>query len=144
MIHYGIIVRKDVNALSFYIILQSILDEKHLSIPEAARLCGLSDGTLRSAIARKQKKVALEVAFKLSKGLHVSLERLNGMPEKEISTAPDPPPTSKESRLLSNYRDLNEEGQEKLVDYSEDLVGGGRYKKHSKFSLDEKETKKEA
>ena len=29
--------------------------------------------------------------------------------------------------LFSMYRELNEEGQEKLVDYAEDLVAGGRY-----------------
>ena len=120
--------------MDFYVILQSILDEKQLSIPEAARMCGLSDGTLRSAIARQQKKVALEVAFKLSDGLGVSLERLNGMPEREDSTT-----ISNESKLLANYRSLNEEGQEKVVDYADDLVSSGKYKKHSQSEMAAKE-----
>lgn len=34
-----------------------------------------------------------------------------------------------ESMLLSAYRSMNQEGKEKLLDYSEDLVSGGRYKK---------------
>ena len=67
--------------MDFYSILQEILSEKGLSIPEAARACGLSDSTLRSIITRKNKTVALEVAMKISKGLCVSLERLNGMKE---------------------------------------------------------------
>ena len=46
---------------------------------------------------------------------------------------------SQESHLLSNYRSLNEEGQFKLVDYSDDLVTGGRYKKHDKSILGTKE-----
>lgn len=62
----------------FYEILQEIMDEKSLSIPDVARLSGLTDSTIRSIINRKNKTVALEVAFKLSKGLNVSLERLNG------------------------------------------------------------------
>lgn len=70
--------------MDFYLILQEIMDEKGLNIPSVARLCNLSDGTIRSAIVRKQKNVALEVAFKLSKGLNVSLERLNGMPEPKF------------------------------------------------------------
>lgn len=62
----------------FYEILQSIMDEKGLSISEVARLSKLPDSTVRSILARKNKTVALEVAFKLAKGLDVSLERLNG------------------------------------------------------------------
>ena len=34
-----------------------------------------------------------------------------------------------ERRLLDLYRDLNAEGQEKLVDYADDLVTSGKYKK---------------
>lgn len=62
----------------FYEILQSIMDEKKTSIADVARLSGLTDSTVRSIITRKNKTVALEVAFKLSKGLGVSLQRLNG------------------------------------------------------------------
>lgn len=63
--------------MEFYEVLQSILDEKGLSIPDAARLCGLSDSTVRTILNRKNKSVSLEVAFKLSTGLGVSFERLN-------------------------------------------------------------------
>lgn len=68
--------------MNFYLILQKIMDEKGLKIPDVARKCGLSDGTIRSAIVRKSENVSLEVAFKIADGLGVSLERLNGMPEK--------------------------------------------------------------
>ena len=64
--------------LYFYEILQSIMYERDLTIPEVARLSSLPDSTIRSIISRKNKTVALEVAFKLSKGLNVSLEELNG------------------------------------------------------------------
>ena len=123
--------------MDFYLILQSILDEKNISIPDAARMCGLSDGTLRSAIVRKQQKVAVEVAYKLSDGLNVSLERLNGMPEPpnahSLLASPD------ENKLLSNYRSLNIEGQEKLIDYSADLTRIDEYKKRDKSGRGEKE-----
>lgn len=33
-----------------------------------------------------------------------------------------------ELTLIDNYRELNEEGQEKLTDYASDLVASGRYK----------------
>lgn len=61
-----------------YEILQSIMDERGLTIAETARICNLPDSTVRGIITRKQKSIALEVAFKLSKGLGISLEYLNG------------------------------------------------------------------
>ena len=54
------------------------MKQKNLNIPEVARLSGLPDSTIRSIISRKNKTVALEVAFKLAKGLNVSLRELNG------------------------------------------------------------------
>lgn len=71
--------------MEFYKILIDIMNEKNLSIPDVARLTGLSDSTIRSIISRKTKNVSLEVAFKMSKGLNVSLERLNG----ELIEAPN-------------------------------------------------------
>ncbi len=89
--------------MDFYIILQEIMEEKNLKIPDVARICDLSDGTVRSAIKRKQKSVSLDVAFKLSSGLGVSLERLNGMPEKPtISTSIKY--TQHEVSLIEAYR----------------------------------------
>jgi len=64
--------------LSFYLILKKIMEDKGLSIPEVARMCGLHDSTVRSAIDRQQKKVELSNAIKYSRGLGVSLEYLNG------------------------------------------------------------------
>lgn len=71
--------------MCFYQILQSIMDDKKISIPDVARLSGLTDSTVRSILTRKNKTVALDVAFKLSKGLDVSLQRLNGEPETSCS-----------------------------------------------------------
>lgn len=34
-----------------------------------------------------------------------------------------------ELKLINLYRNLNQEGQEKLIDYSDDLVSSGKYKK---------------
>lgn len=62
----------------FYEILQDIMNEKNLKVADVAKLCGLSDSTVRSVFSRKQKTVALDVAFKLSDGLNVSLRVLNG------------------------------------------------------------------
>jgi transcriptional regulator with XRE-family HTH domain len=54
------------------------MDEQGLSIPDVARRTNLADSTIRSIVNRKSKTVALEVAAKISAGLDVPLERLNG------------------------------------------------------------------
>lgn len=64
-------------------ILNRIMDERNLKVAEVARICGLPDSTVRGIITRKQKSVALEVAFKLSDGLNISLRELNGQKGKK-------------------------------------------------------------
>ncbi len=102
--------------MDFYYILQTILQEKNLSIPEAARICNIPDSTLRSIIARKNKTVALEVAMKISKGLNVSLERLNGMEnEKETKPLKQNNVCSTEEKLLNDFRSLNSTGKSYIL-----------------------------
>lgn len=79
------------------------MKEKNLNIPEVSRLSGLTDSTIRSIISRKNKTVALEVAFKLAKGLGVSLEELNG--EKDISISSSPA----KKQVLESIDSLNDE-----------------------------------
>ena len=97
--------------MEFYKILQQIMTEKGLNIPAVARTCNLSDGTVRSIITRKQNNVALEVAFKLSIGLGVSLERLNGLPEKTKSA---PLYSSEAMKLAKDYDSLDKWGQKQV------------------------------
>ena len=48
--------------------------------------------------------------------------------------------TASETTLLSNYRQLNEEGQEKVREYTSDLVASGRYIKADSDGVDKVET----
>lgn len=85
-------------------ILQEIMDEKKISIAETARICDLPDSTVRGIITRHQKSIALEVAFKLSNGLNVSLRRLNGETEK----APEPEEPASEALIKERVRLLTD------------------------------------
>ncbi len=46
-----------------------------------------------------------------------------------------PPYSSEAMHLLELYRDLNNEGQEKLLDYADDLVASGKYIKSDALEL---------
>lgn len=52
---------------------------------------------------------------------------------------PFPTVDESEERLLSLYRKLNQEGQEKLLDYADDLTESGKYKKVSSLQMGTKE-----
>lgn len=99
--------------MEIYKFLQAYMDEHNLKIAEVARICSLPDSTVRGIIARKQKSVALEVAFKLSDGLNVSLEKLNGTPEQKRRS--NVSLSSNECNIIKKYRTLDEHGK-KLVD----------------------------
>jgi transcriptional regulator with XRE-family HTH domain len=94
--------------MEFYKILACIMDEKGLSIPDTARACGLPDSTIRSILTRKNKTVSLEVAFKISNGLGVTLERLSG--ETEIV------PNSETPTLDAIFQQLSEDNRSKLTE----------------------------
>lgn len=110
---------------SIHLVLEEILREKDISIAEAARVCDLPDSTVRGIITRKQKSVALEVAFKLSAGLGVSLEYLNGMDEKSPAPSEDNAGniTIEESNRLLVALGYIKPGQE-LSDRDLEFLGG--------------------
>ena len=68
--------------MAVYEILEEVAQKRNLSIADISKICNLPDSTVRGIFRRKQETIALEVAFKISDGLGISLERLNGMPEK--------------------------------------------------------------
>ena len=100
--------------MEFYKILQSIMEKKELNIPEVARLCDLPDSTIRSMLLRKNKTVALEVAFKLAKGLNVPIETLNGDLPINITANPLNP-------YIEKYNNLNSDNQQTVNNLIDDL-----------------------
>lgn len=112
--------------MDFYQVLLEIMEEKSFSIPDVARATGLSDSTIRSIISRKTKNVSLDVAFKMYKGLGVSLERLNG--EEIKNTSKDSNLSKEETTLLENYNKLDTEDKNKVIDYTKLLHNQDKYK----------------
>ena len=108
--------------MEIYKILAQIMEERQLKIADVARMCNLSDSTVRGIETRKQKNIALDIAFKLSEGLGVSLEYLNGIPEKvniqninESKNSKDDISNTEYDHILK-YRSLDIAGQ-KHIDY---------------------------
>lgn len=115
--------------MEFYKILQGIMSEKNMTIPDVSRATGIPDSTIRSIITRKTKNISLEVAFKLSKGLDVTLERLNGNNDIKTPTTKNDNSvrkmvenyntnltSSQEKKILDNFNKLNDIGKNKACE----------------------------
>ena len=101
--------------MEFYRILQDIMLEKDMGIPDVARACGLSDSTVRSIIDRKAKNVSLEVAFKLQRGLNVSLERLNGEENRPTPVVEDRSVDKLDIQLIDSVSKLTDDQKRLLL-----------------------------
>lgn len=122
---------------AFYKIMMDIMDEKNLDIPDFARACNLSDRAIRSIIIRHSKTAPLDMALKISAAFDIPLEYLNGdIPRPATQKLIVNETSSDESRLLDLYRKMNSEGQERVIEYAEDLVAGRRYIKSNETVMD--------
>lgn len=79
---------------------------------------------------------------KIANYFNISIDELKNeqikekaLPEKE-ELKTDTESLSSLKKLLDLYNELNTEGQEKLLDYADDLVTSGKYKKDGKIQLD--------
>ena len=101
--------------MEFYKILQEIMSEKQIGIPDVARACGLSDSTVRSIIDRKAKNVTLAVAFKMQSGLNVSLERLNGESNQPTHENGSGLIDTLDAQLIDSARELTDDQKRLLL-----------------------------
>ena len=67
----------------------------------------------------------------------VTVEYLKGEEKEKTPTKVDDF-TDDQKRLVGLYNELNAEGREKLIDYADDLVESGKYKKDHTISLGSK------
>ena len=124
-------------------ILRQFRESEDLSMQEFADRCGLSKGYIsmleKGHHPQNSRPLvpSINTIRHLADGMNISVDALlSDMDADTIVSINNPAPnhdeydlTYNEQQLIRNYRDLNQEGKEKLLDYSEDLVSGGRYKK---------------
>ena len=105
--------------------------EKGMLQKELAELIGI----LPNALSRYENDIRepdVLIIKKLAKALGVTGDDLLGIEQRGVTIKLN----SIENKLIENYRQLNEEGQEKAFEYIEDLVLAGRYIKrmaHTEF-----------
>lgn len=102
---------------------------------ELATALGIAKSTI-SMYENGQREPDFETLESIADYFNVEMRSFFPSNEKPF----DSPPSLEEDRLLSLYRELNEEGREKLVDYADDMVRSGKYKKNNPICLAERKT----
>lgn len=108
--------------------LEQLLEARGMRPSQLAQAAGLGTSTVDDIIKGKTNElnIGVDKMLKIASVLGVSVESLYGRAEP-VSLYSPPDPT--ECQLLDRFRSLNEEGKEKALDYLDDLVDTGKYKK---------------
>ena len=105
-----------------------------MTIEQIALSSGVPKGTLNKLFAGQTKDPQLST---VSAVVHCMGYTLDDLSDDTVSGKAHLTP--QQSALLSSFDQLNEDGQQKAVDYVDDLVLTGRYKKCAALGLGTKE-----
>lgn len=104
---------------------------------------GTKVGVQKAAIYKYENGLIVNLKRSTLEKLAIVLETtptyLMGLEDSESNSTVLSELTPQQSALLSSFNQLNEEGQQKAVDYVEDLVLTGRYKKCAALGVDQNE-----
>lgn len=104
--------------------LSDILSEQKRNPNELAERIGESPSTIYSIIRRDNMKVDITVLAKICSELNVDMERFYS---SYLQTSSNHVSDIKKEELIANYNQLNDQGKQKLLEYSADLVNSGNY-----------------
>lgn len=106
--------------------------QTNMSIDELSAKSGVPKGTLSKITAGITKNPSIETVKAIVYCMGFTLDDLvdDNFFEKKAPSLADAKSDAKLHYLYENYAALNQEGRDKLIDYSEDLVSSGRYITH--------------
>lgn len=97
-----------------------IFEERGLNVASFARKNGINQNTLYNVLKKDTAdNVSISVFMKIAHGLGLTCEELYYYNQEQELSA--------KSELISNYEALNDIGQNKVVEYSSDLLCSSKY-----------------
>ena len=103
--------------------IKQIMKSKRIGNKALADMTGLPLGTLNKIIYGDTKSPTLDNMQAIAKALGCTLD---DFVEDSVNSHPDLL-TASEQALLADFRQLNDDGQEKVCEYTSDLVASRRY-----------------
>lgn len=121
--------------------LDFLMQEKSLNKSTLSKISRIPYTTIDGFYKKGYQNTKLSTIWKLANALNVSLDyliddRVDDPNPKEWASIPC---DKTEHELLALYRELNQEGKEKVVGYARDLVRTSDYKKVGSFWMGSKE-----
>ncbi len=108
--------------------------QKGLTLLEVAEYLGVAEATAQRYESGNIKNIGHETICKLAELFNCNPAYLMGWVE-EPSIVQATSVSQGEQRLVEVYRNLNNEGREKILQYAEDLFASGNYKKHGSLGV---------
>lgn len=114
----------------FYLRLKELRCSRRLSQKELADLLKISKSSI-NMYERGEREPKLDTIEAIADFFNVDLDYLMGATSdiKAFDEIPREPLNAEEEKLLNAYRSFNAEGQERLLQYAEDMSNLDRYKK---------------
>ena len=111
--------------------------ERGLTLEQVAKIVGVGKSTVRKWETGMIENMRRDKIAKLAFALGTTPEFLIGWDELDgkKEAAPQGELSEEELALLSSFRELNEEGRDKVLSYVEDLNRAGIYKRDSKLDM---------
>ena len=129
--------------------LKQLIIEKYGSVRAFTKIINVPYSTIDSMLKRGLEGTAVATVLIVCLALQIDIEGLlndqiipkNITNDTALSEIPKAPfcLSETEDRLIALHRELNCEGQEKLLDYADDLVTSGKYIKSDPAKLDKTE-----
>ena len=114
--------------------LRKLFESSGLTQSDICKQTNINKGALSSYLSGRYfpKQKSLE---KLANIFGVPIEYLMGLSDDAGASSSDSSLTDGERQIVSSFRQLNEEGRERLLNYADDLVASGRYIKTNEDAL---------
>lgn len=114
--------------------LRKLFESSGLTQSDICKQTNINKGALSSYLSGRYfpKQKSLE---KLANIFGVPIEYLMGLSDDAGTPSSDSSLTDGEQQIVSSFRQLNEEGRERLLNYADDLVASGRYIKNNEDAL---------
>ena len=99
---------------------------------QLAAIIGVERSSVGKYEGRSQTIPSDDVKYRIAEYFGVTVDYLMGYTDNPKPARSDSHYTETENALIKDFRALNEEGQQKVIDYIDDLIASGRYiKNHS-------------
>ena len=115
--------------------LKKIKSESGMSIHEIATKSGLPEPTLDKIFSGATKSPGINTVQTVVHALGYTLNDIDPDTKNPPAQPEDEPGDDLRSILIRNFDQLNQEGQERLVETSDDMVSSGKYIKSDKNQL---------